>query len=290
MLHLLYARFFTMVLQRHGPGRLPRAVRGPAEPGHRHQRGRQDVEVQGQRRAIGGATHGLRRGRGATDPGVRRPARGRHRLGRHVAGRVGAVPAARLAAERRRHLAGGHAGRGRRRRAAPDDGTDRRRRRRAGRGASASTCVVARVMELVNATRKAIDSGCGPADPAVREAAEAVAILLSLVAPYTAEEMWERLGHEPTVARAGWPAVDPALLVGRLGDRRRPGPGQGQGAPGGQPGHLAPPTWRRWPWPTRRVVRAIEGREVRGSSCASRRWSTSSSDGARNHPPKYQNG
>ncbi|WP_028661154.1 leucine--tRNA ligase [Nocardioides insulae] len=73
--------------------------------------------------------------------------------------------------------------------------------------------VVARTMELVNATRKAIDSGCGPADPAVREAAEAVAILLSLVAPYTAEEMWERLGHQPTVARAGWPSVDPALLV-----------------------------------------------------------------------------
>jgi leucyl-tRNA synthetase len=73
--------------------------------------------------------------------------------------------------------------------------------------------MIARVMELVNATRKAIDSGCGPADPAVREAAEAVAIMLSLVAPYTAEEMWSRLGHEPTVARAGWPTVDPALLV-----------------------------------------------------------------------------
>jgi leucyl-tRNA synthetase len=73
--------------------------------------------------------------------------------------------------------------------------------------------MVARIMELVNATRKAVDSGCGPADPAVREAAEAVAILLSLVAPYTAEEMWHRLGHEPTVARAGWPAVDEALLV-----------------------------------------------------------------------------
>jgi len=72
---------------------------------------------------------------------------------------------------------------------------------------------VARVMELVNATRKAIDSGAGPADPAAREAAEAVAIILSLVAPYTAEEMWDRLGHEPTVALAGWPAVDPALLV-----------------------------------------------------------------------------
>jgi leucyl-tRNA synthetase len=73
--------------------------------------------------------------------------------------------------------------------------------------------MIARVMELVNATRKAIDSGCGPADPAVREATEAVAILLSMVAPYTAEEMWERLGHEPTVANASWPAVDETLLV-----------------------------------------------------------------------------
>ena len=72
---------------------------------------------------------------------------------------------------------------------------------------------VARVMELVNATRKAIDSGCGAADPAVREATEAIAIMLSLVAPFTAEEMWERLGHKPAIALAGWPIVDPALLV-----------------------------------------------------------------------------
>ena len=71
---------------------------------------------------------------------------------------------------------------------------------------------VARVMELVNATRKAIDSGCGPADPAVREAAEAIAISLSLVAPFTSEEMWEILGHKPGVALAGWPEVDPKLL------------------------------------------------------------------------------
>jgi leucyl-tRNA synthetase len=72
--------------------------------------------------------------------------------------------------------------------------------------------VVARVMELVNATRKAIDSGAGPADPAVREAAEAVAILLSLFAPYCAEDMWAMLGHE-NVALAGYPAWDEALLV-----------------------------------------------------------------------------
>jgi len=72
---------------------------------------------------------------------------------------------------------------------------------------------VARIMELVNVTRKAIDSGCGPADPAVREAVEAIAIMLSLTAPYTAEDMWSRLGHDPCVALAGWPEVDPSLLV-----------------------------------------------------------------------------
>ncbi|MEY3455072.1 MAG: hypothetical protein RLZZ92_192 [Actinomycetota bacterium] len=72
---------------------------------------------------------------------------------------------------------------------------------------------VARIMELVNATRKAIDSGCGPADPAVREATETVAISLSLIAPYTAEEMWERLGHKPSVALAGWPEIDSTLLT-----------------------------------------------------------------------------
>ncbi len=71
---------------------------------------------------------------------------------------------------------------------------------------------VARIMELVNATRKAIDSGCGPSDPAVREAAEAVAIMLSLITPYTAEEMWARLGQQPTVALAGWPIIDESLL------------------------------------------------------------------------------
>ncbi len=72
---------------------------------------------------------------------------------------------------------------------------------------------VARIMELVNATRKAIDGTSGPADPAVREAAEVVTIALSLVAPYVAEEMWERLGHAPSVANTRWPEVDQSLLV-----------------------------------------------------------------------------
>ncbi|UWX95845.1 leucine--tRNA ligase [Arthrobacter zhaoxinii] len=73
--------------------------------------------------------------------------------------------------------------------------------------------VVAKLMELVNATRKAIDSGAGAADPAVREAAEAVAVMLSLFAPYTAEDLWNLLGRDASVVNAGWPAVDKTLLV-----------------------------------------------------------------------------
>ena len=73
--------------------------------------------------------------------------------------------------------------------------------------------VIARLMDLVNATRKAIDSGVGGGDAAVREAAEVTAMMLDMYAPYTAEDMWAALGHEPTVAHAVWPSADQALLV-----------------------------------------------------------------------------
>ena len=72
---------------------------------------------------------------------------------------------------------------------------------------------IARIMELVNATRKAMDGSAGAADPGVREAAEVITVALSLVAPYVAEEMWERLGHAPSVANASWPTVESSLLV-----------------------------------------------------------------------------
>ncbi|SIO89745.1 leucine--tRNA ligase [Nocardiopsis sp. JB363] len=72
---------------------------------------------------------------------------------------------------------------------------------------------IARCMELVSAARKAIDSGPGAADPAVREAAEFVAIALSLFAPYVAEEGWEKLGYTGSVAVGHWREADPALLV-----------------------------------------------------------------------------
>ncbi|WP_425319479.1 leucine--tRNA ligase [Agreia pratensis] len=73
--------------------------------------------------------------------------------------------------------------------------------------------VVARIMELVNVTRKAVDKGPGGADPAVREAVETIALGLSLFAPYTAEDMWERLGYPATISSYGWRGADPALLT-----------------------------------------------------------------------------
>ncbi len=76
---------------------------------------------------------------------------------------------------------------------------------------------IARLMELTSLLRKAIDSGPGAADPAVGEGAHWLAVLLSLFAPYTAEDCWASLGHDveggDLVARSSWPQVDPALLV-----------------------------------------------------------------------------
>ncbi|GAA2952257.1 leucine--tRNA ligase [Glutamicibacter bergerei] len=73
--------------------------------------------------------------------------------------------------------------------------------------------VIAKTMELVNAARKTIDSGAGASDPAVREAATVTAQLLSMFAPYTAEDMWSQLGYEPSVVNSAWPQVDESLLV-----------------------------------------------------------------------------
>jgi leucyl-tRNA synthetase len=105
--------------------------------------------------------------------------------------------------------------------------------------ASRLNVAVARLMELASAARRAIDSGPGAGDPAVREAAETLSVLLSIFAPYTAEECWEQLGHEPSVARAGWPQADPALLIqdlvtcvvqvnGKVRDRLEVPPGIGE--------------------------------------------------------------
>ena len=196
------------------------------------------------------------------DGGLRRAAGGGHRLGRRVAGRLAEVPAAGLPAGRRRRE---------RTRGRPDH------RRRGAATAAPTSCwptsthcieaqrfnvVVARIMELVNATRKAIDSGAGPADPAVREAAEVVTVALSLIAPYIAEEMWEALGHEPSVAE-GEPGrwSRPSLLVDRGGDLRGAGAGQGPGRLEVPP-DIAEDELRELALADEGVVRSLAGREI----------------------------
>jgi leucyl-tRNA synthetase len=72
---------------------------------------------------------------------------------------------------------------------------------------------VARLMELTTLLQKAIDSGPGAGDPAVREGTDALVVILSCFAPFTAEDAWQRLGHGPSVADQSWPAIDPALVA-----------------------------------------------------------------------------
>ncbi|MDR7383215.1 class I tRNA ligase family protein [Promicromonospora iranensis] len=73
---------------------------------------------------------------------------------------------------------------------------------------------VARLMELVGEVRRRLsDGGAGARPAASHEAIEAVAVLLSLFAPQTAQELWKSLGHATPVAAQPWPVVDPALLV-----------------------------------------------------------------------------
>jgi leucyl-tRNA synthetase len=52
------------------------------------------------------------------------------------------------------------------------------------------------------------------ADTAVpREVAEPMVLLLAPLAPHAAEELWQRLGHDHSLAWERFPEADPALLV-----------------------------------------------------------------------------
>ncbi len=63
---------------------------------------------------------------------------------------------------------------------------------------------ISRLMEFVNAfTGQEVRP---------RGAMETFALLLSPMAPHLAEELWEILGHDQTLAYAPWPTFDPALL------------------------------------------------------------------------------
>ncbi len=64
---------------------------------------------------------------------------------------------------------------------------------------------IAAVMELVNEISKA------PDDPGARFAAETAVSLIQPYAPHVAEELWQRLGNE-RLWEQPWPVADPALL------------------------------------------------------------------------------
>jgi leucyl-tRNA synthetase len=64
---------------------------------------------------------------------------------------------------------------------------------------------IAQMMTLVNEA--------GKDEKRYREVLETLALLLAPFAPHLGEELWERLGHAPSVSRATWPAWDEALCA-----------------------------------------------------------------------------
>ena len=45
----------------------------------------------------------------------------------------------------------------------------------------------------------------------LREAIDALVVMISPFAPHTAEELWHMLGHADGLARVTWPSFDPAV-------------------------------------------------------------------------------
>ncbi len=64
---------------------------------------------------------------------------------------------------------------------------------------------ISRMMEFVNAAMKV--------DRLDRAVMESFVLLLAPFAPHLAEEVWQRLGHEDTLAYAPWPEYDASLLA-----------------------------------------------------------------------------
>ena len=74
---------------------------------------------------------------------------------------------------------------------------------------------IAQIMELCNA----IDH-CGVAADSsdqqkavYRTAVESALVLLSPFAPHIAEELWQELGHKPSIMKAGWPVADDRAMA-----------------------------------------------------------------------------
>ncbi|HUP40775.1 MAG TPA: leucine--tRNA ligase, partial [Vicinamibacterales bacterium] len=76
---------------------------------------------------------------------------------------------------------------------------------------------ISALMELVNEMYVFSDAALKGAPPrahaasAMREAIEALVIMISPFAPHTAEELWEMTGHDGGIAKASWPTFDEAV-------------------------------------------------------------------------------
>jgi leucyl-tRNA synthetase len=74
---------------------------------------------------------------------------------------------------------------------------------------------ISALMELVNEMYAFGDwfgDSPRPQNPsAMREAVEALVIMISPFAPHTAEELWEMTGHEGGIAKATWPSFEEAV-------------------------------------------------------------------------------
>ena len=69
---------------------------------------------------------------------------------------------------------------------------------------------IARIIELTNTVRKL---GSGASGPVLREACETILLLIAPMTPHLAEELWEQLGYGTSIFRHPLPEVDPAALV-----------------------------------------------------------------------------
>ncbi|MDD2578750.1 MAG: leucine--tRNA ligase [Eubacteriales bacterium] len=72
---------------------------------------------------------------------------------------------------------------------------------------------VSRMMELLNALNHATAQKQPPQPELVRDVIEDLIRLIAPFAPHFAEEMWEKMGHQPSIFHEMWPKFDEQALV-----------------------------------------------------------------------------
>ncbi|MEK7871512.1 MAG: class I tRNA ligase family protein, partial [Nitrospirota bacterium] len=71
---------------------------------------------------------------------------------------------------------------------------------------------ISAIMELVNSIYLVKLDNEKDGLAVMKESIEAAVILLSPFAPHIAEELWSKLGHSPSIFRAGWPDYNPDII------------------------------------------------------------------------------